>query len=735
MAGASGTALWDDWLPQADLGVVFQPIVDLSTQTVVGYEALSRPRGPGGRPLDVETLFRAAAEQGRLEWLDRLAFANVVTAAAARFRSDALLFINILPANLEDRTWIWGQLERLAPYVPLRHVVLEIAERDTERNPHQWQRLLAPFRNLGVRIGIDDLGRGYAGLARTVTVAPEWLKLDMELIRNVDQEPAKAAMAAGILEFARRLGQHSAVIAEGVERLAEARTLAELGIRYAQGFLWARPAPEPAPAVATQPVLINRPVASQALGPVLLDRLAGWRYGAPQVESLAEETAGLADLLLQPDHVAVYELSEGGARCLARRGLAVPPLAEGAQERPCLARPLRTGRPFAAQDLAVEGGGYGYTQGLRALLVMPIALWTVTRGLLVAGWRQPHSIGPDHVEVAEGITALAALAFQAAQPRFFGSGAAGLLARLLPGPEAEPADAPRQAHLLAQLAAVLTGSRWAWYGHWTPEGLSGATVNGERFFCPRAELESGGRHAASPWARALAEGSPRVLTQVLDQLPPGSETSIPPLESGSRAALVVPVGEERPRGLLALFHPEAEVYSPRLGRDLAQVLARLTALHPARPAPQPRPRTAFETWARRLQEQSRAAAVLIWRLGARGLLEPAGAAGEPAAAVAAVARREQDAGGHCPAHSALRAPRAVRYDRLDQVPADRPELAALAGLGARSAWLRALRARSGDPLGVLAVLWSQPGPHSPALYHDLEAAADTLAAAWPADVG
>ncbi len=223
------------------LFLVLQPIVHTGDQKVFGYEALMRTREKSlphpGAVLD------AAERLGRLPALGR----GVRRAAAAlmgALPADAKLFVNLHPLDLADD-------EILSPDAPLsahaRRVVLEITERAALDAVPDGPARLAALRALGYQIAVDDLGAGYAALSSVATLEPEVVKIDMGLIRGIEAAPVKQKIVKLIVTLCSELGV--AAVAEGVETPAERDTLVALGIKYFQGYLFAKPGP-PLPEVA-----------------------------------------------------------------------------------------------------------------------------------------------------------------------------------------------------------------------------------------------------------------------------------------------------------------------------------------------------------------------------------------------------------------------------------------------------------------------------------------------------
>jgi EAL domain-containing protein (putative c-di-GMP-specific phosphodiesterase class I)/CheY-like chemotaxis protein len=216
------------------LTLVYQPIVDWQEQRVHGYEALVRSRET--------TMAKPLALLDAAERLDRLfVLGRAVRARCAReieqAPPDALLFVNLHARELLDDSLI-------APSSPLSswagRVVLEITEgarlEEIENVPHRVTRI----RKLGYQVAIDDIGAGYAGLSSFALLQPDVVKLDMGLVRDVHLDETKHKLVGSMIRLCVDLGMR--VIAEGVERSAERDALVQLGCRYFQGYLFARPA-------------------------------------------------------------------------------------------------------------------------------------------------------------------------------------------------------------------------------------------------------------------------------------------------------------------------------------------------------------------------------------------------------------------------------------------------------------------------------------------------------------
>jgi len=215
----------------ASLYMVYQPIVRWGRREVYAYEALVRTREPSvphpGALIDLAQRLDRLPELGR-----RIRRAVAATASSSVSR----LFVNLHPIDLLDDD-LYDQEAPLSRHA--RRVVLEVTERagldDIPELPERLRRL----RALGYRVAIDDLGEGYAGLSSLAKVAPEFVKLDMSLVRGIDGSEAQRQIVKSTVQLCRALG--SDVVAEGVETPAERDALVTIGLDLLQGYLIGRP--------------------------------------------------------------------------------------------------------------------------------------------------------------------------------------------------------------------------------------------------------------------------------------------------------------------------------------------------------------------------------------------------------------------------------------------------------------------------------------------------------------
>ena len=215
------------------LWLAFQPIVSWTTKSVIAFEALVRNEEPTLRaPPD---LFEAAERLGRLKELGRI-IRDRAAQTLAETPTDAELFVNVHALELDDDS-LFSAASPLSSVAS--RVVLEITERAPLEKIKDVNGRVAQLRAMGYRIAVDDLGAGYAGLTSFAQLEPEVVKVDMSLIRGLDQSPTKQKLLRSMVSLCREL--EIKIIAEGIETVEERDTLVALGGDLCQGYLFARP--------------------------------------------------------------------------------------------------------------------------------------------------------------------------------------------------------------------------------------------------------------------------------------------------------------------------------------------------------------------------------------------------------------------------------------------------------------------------------------------------------------
>ena len=207
--------------------LIFQPVVDLHSGATVGFEALTR--FDDGRSPDEH--FALAATVGLSSELE-VACASAAIAAAHSLPVRTWISLNFSPAVVLGDEW------RQLVATTSREVAVEITEHARIDDFDAVRRAVGSVERC--RLFVDDAGAGYAGLHHILELHPDVIKLDISLVRDIDHDPARQALVSGMRHFAGLTG--TLLVGEGVETAAEAETLRSLGVHYAQGYLFGRPA-------------------------------------------------------------------------------------------------------------------------------------------------------------------------------------------------------------------------------------------------------------------------------------------------------------------------------------------------------------------------------------------------------------------------------------------------------------------------------------------------------------
>jgi diguanylate cyclase (GGDEF)-like protein len=221
------------------LAPVFQPIVDLRTGRILGFEGLIRPDPRGPLP-DTTRLFAAAAASGRTVELDVACIEQVLGAARA-IGPDRLLTLNLSPRTLEirdfDAGWLLQGLYRNG--ISPARVIIELTERDEIDDLARLRKTFEHLRQYGLRLAADDVGAGNAGLRLLSQVQFDIVKLDLSLVHDGTRRMGARAVLQSLRDLA--IDQHAHVVAEGVETARQLQFIRELHIGAGQGYLLGRP--------------------------------------------------------------------------------------------------------------------------------------------------------------------------------------------------------------------------------------------------------------------------------------------------------------------------------------------------------------------------------------------------------------------------------------------------------------------------------------------------------------
>jgi PAS domain S-box-containing protein len=221
-----------DVIEKERIEIVYQPLLDLETEEVIAYEALSRFPGNGARGPD--RWFAEAWDIGLGVPLEMLAV-RLAARALPHFPDGVLLSVNASPPTIFNE----GFIDCLGDHAD--RVKVELTEHLHVEDYDRFSVKLGRLRQAGVEVAIDDFGAGYASLRHILKLRPEWIKLDISLTEKVSENPIAHALASSLVSFSEEVGVE--VIAEGIETEEELDALTEIGFRYGQGFYFGTPAP------------------------------------------------------------------------------------------------------------------------------------------------------------------------------------------------------------------------------------------------------------------------------------------------------------------------------------------------------------------------------------------------------------------------------------------------------------------------------------------------------------
>lgn len=320
-----------DMLAENRVTSYFQPIVSMrDTSQIYGYEALLRGLDPQGNTVMPSAIFGPAAEAGLLPQLDRVSRLSAI-AQASQHQLTGRIFVNFTPTALYDPVSCLRSTVEAIDRANIRHdqVVFEVVESDNPQDLEHLQTVLKYYREAGFAVALDDLGSGYSGLNLLHQLRPDFIKLDMELIRNVHLDFYKASITEKLLEIAQKLNIQT--VAEGIECVEELNWLQERGADFAQGYLIAKPAAVP---VKTTPRFNPKPVVRDAgaLGDASVQRQSESERIVAAVTQRIRQSLDLTEILqttadevrqlFEVDRVVIYRFEPDWSGLVAVESLA-----------------------------------------------------------------------------------------------------------------------------------------------------------------------------------------------------------------------------------------------------------------------------------------------------------------------------------------------------------------------------------------------------------------------------
>jgi diguanylate cyclase (GGDEF)-like protein len=362
---------------------VFQPVLELATGRVAGYEALARmPEGPFRPP---DQWFNQAHRAGLGPPLEAAALRAALRAHGRPERT--FLALNVSPGAL-----LTPEVRAALPE-DLEGIVIELTEHELFSTDLALDRELEVLRARGARIALDDAGNGYAGLQQIIRIAPDILKLDRSLVDGVHDDPHRFALVEALISFASTT--RAAICAEGVETLDDLAVLASMDVTYAQGWVLARPdapwaalAPQAAAAASAEVRIGMRVVRGPQddTVPTLGDLIA--RLATVSCVEDIRVVATMIPAVLGADDAAVSRVvpGEGCVEDISRHGWSRPGERYHLRDYPATEYVLRTRTPgqVVAGDPASDPSEVALLEksGMQAVLMVPLVFGGRDVGLL-----------------------------------------------------------------------------------------------------------------------------------------------------------------------------------------------------------------------------------------------------------------------------------------------------------------------------------------------------------------
>ena len=226
----------DSELLNFDFSYAYQPIVDFRNREIFAHEALVR--GINGE--SAASVLALVNDDNRYLF-DQTCRVKAVE-GAAKLRIPEFLSINFMPnAVYEPGACIRSTFEAAQRYnFPKERIIFEVVEGENIADRPHLVNIFEEYRRFGFKTAIDDFGAGYAGLNLLAEFQPDIIKIDMDLVRDINDSKSKQAIVEGIIHICQKLGIK--VLAEGVETKAERDFLVDCGVSYFQGYFFCKPA-------------------------------------------------------------------------------------------------------------------------------------------------------------------------------------------------------------------------------------------------------------------------------------------------------------------------------------------------------------------------------------------------------------------------------------------------------------------------------------------------------------
>jgi len=233
-----------DILNNESLTSHFQPIIDMRSNSIFGYETLVRGVKEDGTLMYPDELFTKSKRNDLNFKLDRLCRESALKTAATK-KVHQKVFINFLPTSIYDPEFCLSSTEKWAKQLEFdpSQIIFEVVETELVKDQKHLKSILEFYRSKGYKIALDDVGEGYSSLNMLIELKPDIIKIDRNIIDGIDKNKLKQSVYKALFNIAREHGIE--ILAEGIETAYELETIKSIGVDYVQGYYFAKPTAEP----------------------------------------------------------------------------------------------------------------------------------------------------------------------------------------------------------------------------------------------------------------------------------------------------------------------------------------------------------------------------------------------------------------------------------------------------------------------------------------------------------
>ncbi|MEF3254753.1 MAG: EAL domain-containing protein [Deferribacterales bacterium] len=224
--------------------ICFQPIVDIKSLDIFAYECLARGVKKDGSLMMPNIMFEQAKKSDNLFNLDRQCRMSAIITAKNK-NVDKNIFINFTPNSIYNPEYCLRDTVGLARDIDydFSRIVFEVVESERVESVSHLKNIFNYYTKMGFRVALDDVGSGYSSLNMLAELKPHFIKIDMNLIRDIHKDEVKKAIVCSLADISKKIG--ATTLAEGVETDLELNTVKECGVDLAQGYLFGKPSIEP----------------------------------------------------------------------------------------------------------------------------------------------------------------------------------------------------------------------------------------------------------------------------------------------------------------------------------------------------------------------------------------------------------------------------------------------------------------------------------------------------------